>query len=83
MLIAGFTASGFAASGRTVLVSYIKTRTFKNHAHSPVNQAADFLAAFGTDFYGRFIHALERVKSMAAAFTFIFVSRHIIPENNC
>jgi hypothetical protein len=59
------------------LVIHVKTWTFENHSQTPVNAAAYFHAALRTNLYRSIVNALKRVKNMAAACAFIFISRHI------
>jgi hypothetical protein len=57
-------------------VGYIETGTLKDNAAAAVNKPAQFFTALGTTGKGLITHALENIKRISAAFTFIFIGRH-------
>jgi hypothetical protein len=75
----GFGGGGFGRGLAAFLriIGYIKTGPLKDDTVSAVDHPAYFPAAPGAALQGIIGHALKHFKRMAAAFTFVFIGRHV------
>lgn len=73
----GFCRRRLSGSAFPFFVCNIKTGSLKDNPASAVYKTAYIFAALGTGFKRFVVHALKSIKGISAAFTFVFIRRHI------